>query len=96
MARRHRRPPQGSGADGAAGAGDGSAESLRQAVWLPLFFSVFALLQRLMPVRAQTPDGLVLLIFVALCICGSGYQVQLWMGGAWTRGEGELTGANGM
>ena len=82
--------------DGAAGVGDGSAESLRQAVWLPLFFSVFALLQRLMPGRAQTPDGLVLLIFVALCICGSGYQVQLWMGGAWARGEGELTGANGM
>ena len=81
---------------GASGANERAATNLRGLVWLPLFFSVFALLQRLMPVRAMTVDGLVLFFFLAVLICASGYQIQLWVGGDWAKGQGELSGATGL
>lgn len=68
--------------EGDGRAGSSRASDLRGLIWLPIWLALFSFL-RLPPVRMDATHGMCTVLFVSTMACAAGYQVQLWMSGAW-------------
>ena len=69
------------GAPGAEGSGASTAEGLRGLIWLPIWLSLYSALRY--PLELDKSHGMCTVLFVATALCGTGFQVQLWLTGAW-------------
>ena len=69
------------GATTPEGDGAGTASSMRGFVWLPIWLSLFSFLRY--PLQIDASHGMCTVLFVSTTVCATGYQVQLWMSGAW-------------
>ena len=68
--------------EGDGRAGSSRASDLRGLIWLPIWLALFSFL-RLPSVRMDATHGMCTVLFVSTMACAAGYQVQLWMSGAW-------------
>ena len=69
------------GAPGAEGSGASTTEGLRGLIWLPIWLSLYSALRY--PLELDKSHGMCTVLFVATALCGTGFQVQLWLTGAW-------------
>lgn len=61
--------------------GTGTTSSIRGLVWLPIWLALFSFLRY--PMQMDTSHGMCTVLFVSMMVCATGYQVQLWISGAW-------------